>query len=425
MPSMTTTVQTSYSRDDHMSLLGAFRGSSTYWDELSDAEKQGSIVRGISRPVAGKTAWNVAGELQRKWNNDTHLIAQDKLNCHKSKIHKSGESKVPWTYELWMVGQTEDRAHPTIVVTCSELKVAGRVINQLKRSKIKETGFHFLAHEGHISTNAGDVSLDSGTGGNNLCGASVLVGSPPITSSSKLRKATIGGVIILDQTYYGMTVAHTFFNEVNSAEADTPGNSGSGSASDNDDDLDSGLDECTDSDDDSEGAVRNMEPEYPTASVVYAALTRKPFSEPDEESHSEIQSSDFLGNVCLVGSLPNTESTYIPTFINGVSETSQWLYRTLDWALIRIDDSRFWKCNRVPLPDGGCLFPSRVAPEDPSGVVLVAAGDTGLCETTVSGTRCGTFLPDANCVQDAWSFDLESGIAPVPIHVALRLTLSF
>src|ERR1700733_1093982 len=98
----------------------------TYWESLSDNERQESVNEHKSRILGGKIGWGYAGPLQKKWNEEVYPAISQIIN-HKEnyeKIFRKFNTRVIKPCSLYMIGDgrkthTHDRpwerAYPTIV----------------------------------------------------------------------------------------------------------------------------------------------------------------------------------------------------------------------------------------------------------------------------------------------------------------------
>jgi len=118
-----------------------------------------------------------------------------------------------------MMGHSRNCAYPTVVISCQSPTILRRSMRAILKGEFLDNhGFRLkglspcdltlLAMvDGHQVRIAGVGHGDELGIPRSLCGAEVVV-------SGSNRLATIGGVITVDGTYYGLTVAHAFTEDI-------------------------------------------------------------------------------------------------------------------------------------------------------------------------------------------------------------------
>jgi hypothetical protein len=117
-----------------------------------------------------------------------------------------------------MIGKSNESASPTVVFICDTESVLDLIVPKVaKHTHIREmrfkvmsmltNDFRLLGSNFNQSVSLPGVPLENHHGLISLCGQRIL------THASR-RQATIGGVILVDDTYYGLTVAHPFVEDL-------------------------------------------------------------------------------------------------------------------------------------------------------------------------------------------------------------------
>jgi hypothetical protein len=176
------------------------RFSDSFGDQLSD--------------IGNRSRWVLVGSACSLWHKEILPLIDELLRENTAKIYKGwGVGDDATIRHCWMTGYNKACSRPTVVICCNIkgiLKKSMRVI--LRDGRLKKVGFELMG----LAT--GDLKLATMTQGHgvrltstaeadalgtprNLCGAGIVV-------DGSSRRATIGGVIIIDGKYYGLTVAH-------------------------------------------------------------------------------------------------------------------------------------------------------------------------------------------------------------------------
>ena len=127
--------------------LGMSLLQSTFWDQLSAAERM--RCRRTENPVNidGRQAWDVCGILREKWNHMIPII-QAHLNSRAAKIFKQHQGlQIEYGFWLYLIGSLTN-FRPNVVVSCMYLGIAERVLKVI-REKLRcftpRPGFAYLA----------------------------------------------------------------------------------------------------------------------------------------------------------------------------------------------------------------------------------------------------------------------------------------
>ena len=100
-------------------------------------------------------------------------------------------------------------ARPVIVARCSDLRIAKRMLYVLKSFVDLDLGFGLLPWQDDIGLVGGSERDGSSAEPSvSLGGSRIFITSTPISASNSWNLAIVGGVLLLNQHYYGLTVAH-------------------------------------------------------------------------------------------------------------------------------------------------------------------------------------------------------------------------
>lgn len=382
----------------------ASNSAQTYWSMLSKGDLAELIDQTKFRSFGGKPAWNPAGAIRERWNTELLPILENILADPGNYERVFGNrSKHPCVaYHLYMIGEQMrwQNAQPTIVMICMKNRIAKRIIHLLKSIesfKALNLGFGFLAHTGKVSFHAGDAKSGSlSKKPRTLSGSKVVVSSFPFPESPQWSQATLGGLVLLDGVFYGLTVAHAFYpDDLTEDETDTCS-------------ISSGTEEMSELDDNetwsSEGSQTNERTVDSEASQAYAVYLESPVM-----ALSSVP--DSLDSLTFVGTLTPARSSLIATAIDVFGPPERkWLSREMDWALVRIEAPHFRAPNEIHTPDGRILRPEApyLGDAPPKDKVLAIAGVSGLYESKCSDTMCGIMIPGSKAVQHAWTLDSYS-----------------
>jgi hypothetical protein len=403
----------------------------TYWSGITHELKLDAIdsAESKSRKFGSKNAWCPRGNLLEKWNEDLLPQALGVLSADLSRryIYKRSKKEYPCSIDLWMIceGSDWESAHPTVVSMCVNGRVARRTILVLENNpqfRDLNLGFGFLCWEEEVSLladngiAASEVEL-SQCDSLRLCGSRVLITSFPFSTASRLNQATIGGVLLLNGTYYGLSTAHAFYHSREEQNTHHFNGNGQGDAGDmceaSEDTGDwenylnglNGLEASINGEEDS-SALTALEPPSPT--VVY--LAREPVSSdthiPEAEDSPTPKARKHFETSSLVGFLPKTPIAKSDELLERTdSRGSPWISRNLDWALIRIHDPRFWGPNLFESMLGTTLSTSFVSYSPPHGAVMIATRHNGPRLAYCWGRKTGLMLPNSITLQEVWCLD--------------------
>jgi hypothetical protein len=397
MSSMTATLAPAQASTTPLTLAVS---SNSFWDSLNRDEQLASINAHRFRKFGKKTGWFPNGAVLKIWSEKIYptisTIINDAGNYERIfGKHNKEVTRPCWLYMVGEGGQWET-ARPTIVALCSKTRIAQRICDLLRNiecMKILNLGFDYMAHKENIMLVTGE---DNTTGlpklPQNLCGLQVLASTYPPSLDAKWRRTTAGGALKINEKYYCLTVAHAFHLRTPVlADGSSDSSVDQSESSDCSDELDPALDS------------------QPSASVLSCPpemldnLDLGLYLNPGSKS-SVTQSQQGKEFDCA----PNTV-TDVKLIAQGRTEVlflqSLLLCTENDWALLPIEDRNFFKPNVVQTPSGKILSPQRISPSPPDGKVIVAAGISGVFESTCPGIIGGLLLPDCLQMIDVWTID--------------------
>ena len=185
-----------------------------------------------SRSIYHYTAchfWSVIDEANRIWTSSLQPQIVELLTDNRAELRPSiAPSTVQephFALKCYMIGTDTDHAHPHVVVICRERFLRDKVQEiVLRHGLLRRVGWGraFLRFKAEIEQPAGaspqnenlaTVDLEEHVVYSiakklpqNLCGTGIEIrmGERP------WRTATMGGIVEIDEKYYGLTVAHVF-----------------------------------------------------------------------------------------------------------------------------------------------------------------------------------------------------------------------
>lgn len=414
----------------------------TDWDRCKPAETLAAIDsdKSNSRNFGRKVGWRPTPDITQKWNAQIHprvlQIVQDPDN-HEFIIRKGGECQAPCAYHLWMVS-----GQPTIVIMCANKKIAKATKVVLKNNPLfrdQHSEFALLPWtEADFELLTGTPTHDSQSRASlSLCGKRVIATSIPIDEEAPWNQATIGGILKLRGSYFGVTVAHPFFcgatrqtrslHQGLMAERDRREAEKEGSRLEKileEDKLENDLEESELEKDYEEFKAIKIKVKSPftklsstsppedksLASVVFQSRPSRfgtvTGTKNDPNTLINLNAPDFLENLALVGYLPGSGRTVGAIFPGDhFLNMNQYVSRDLDWALIRIVDPRYWVPNKFTGLSGSVFCPTNVAYSPPTGRVLITSQWNGPRETYCTGLRSSILIPGATAMQEVWSIE--------------------
>jgi hypothetical protein len=182
-----------------------------------EPEKSIGKLRAI---IKGKKCWEAKGPALEAFNKVGQPI-QKLLDDCRDFLEEGEEIARPISYQIWMVGRSVETALPTIVFTSKSKRsrtkatvivkdsdilaefpsIAVKALSAIPAMPKADTG---KDNQHPQETDEDDVSMIGSP--SHACGAPILVGGG--------RKATLGGVLLIDGRWYGITANHARFGDV-------------------------------------------------------------------------------------------------------------------------------------------------------------------------------------------------------------------
>ena len=367
--------------------------------EPTDQQYHESFAKQLS-DLGGYCRWALAGSALITWEGEDpkdglRRRIDELVDEHEGEIYRGRSVRCDaTTRHCWMLGSNKAYARPTVVISLSDEDILKRTMRVISRSKtLKSKGFGLkgcpncdlelltvdstarLIHRVDESAQGLPISL---------CGAEIEVKDP-------VRSATLGGVIILDGTYYGVTVAHAF-TESHQASKEKLGtnvmlyDSDWAESSSGDQSVERG------------GARKHGSP---TSS---ASKTPKKTSHP--AMACAIRSNQPSARHDL-GNLP----VAIISSQNPLRDADDNSYDDVDWALIEISNPIYHGMNGVVFDDvkRSWLASSSFRNYPPRGSILTATRK-GTVRGLGTGSTSSIKLLGSSRNRDVWSIQTERGL---------------
>ncbi|ERF71226.1 hypothetical protein EPUS_08144 [Endocarpon pusillum Z07020] len=390
----------------------------TYWESLSEKDRQDSVNKDVSRALGDKIGWAYTGVLKQKWNDEVLpailLIINNKENYEK--VFRKSNTRVTRYCALYMVGEAQqdpndkpwECAQPTIVTFHPKLRIARKLCKLLKQNECLKKlnlgfGFTFFEDQKIVLTAGNDEWYNTLFQQEILCGLPFWTPCLPQTPSSIYQRATISGVILVNNVPFLLTAAHVFY----------PGHSDNGDDAGNDDEDDDDDDDSTASNLYTDGSSARNTPRSVESSDITPLfrdhildhlrdkdvyIFRKP-----EDSHTDdhpVSSESASSDPSAFKRFGYLSQQLIQLDIGLV------ICSDLDWALVTPDSWKTLKPNKVKSPAGNIVSVDSIAYNPPDGsAIVVVAGTSGVFETQASGRVNGIILPGSTHMQEIWTID--------------------
>jgi hypothetical protein len=374
-----------------VSVIGRFRQVITsFWAALSVQERQQCFSKNpqpdkvLKAQLSKKIeVWEVSGLLKQEWNSKLSAkIAQVLSETYISnefftKGHKRTSTGLPiWEIYIVLKKGRRESAKPTIFALHRDISVAKRackLIEDLKQGSLKVLLQDYdIAYAEYSLNLRADAQRSSSPGIarlRSLCGAHVVISSQTGEPAAQAwTRSTIGGVVLVNGTYFGLTTAHSFLeDEDDSAEAEN------------------------------HGASPRQKPTW----KVYAQSCVNDTTTKDDTNCISAQPVDSAN-------LINTADTGGLT--NGVRNSEVLLGRSSDWALVPVHNSQFTTTNSLSVGNGEDMEINSLVDEIPSGQVMVASSVAQRVWADFPGIVSIIALPDSPSVHIAWRVSQDTGM---------------
>ncbi|PLB49135.1 hypothetical protein P170DRAFT_175299 [Aspergillus steynii IBT 23096] len=320
----------------------------TFWQGLTLEEKNASTNPEYSRSFNDEHAWDPAGPVQDAWNKTIYPnILKPLFLGNGEAIFKRRRKQPHYIITCWMVGKERQSAHPSVVFICDDAKFSEKALKLVRKSEVHgRWGFRVYGYRTKIASNRGGSDRKAeGNGG--ICGTLFNVGDE---SNVYDYSATIGGAVVINGVYFGVTVSHAFLDAHYGDQTDGSDDDSDESSSDTDLDI-----------------LEHEESIKLRATQAFAT---------DSTGSNQTR---------LLGDIPET----MPGFENGRTQPAFWSIEA-DWALIRLIDSASPK-NSVSTEDGEIVLSKYSVWAE--GRVWAAVGPLKPVPAIASQTLCGLSTP--------------------------------
>ena len=180
----------------------------------------------------GRSRWALTGLALATWEQDIRGRINELLQTHHGDIYKGQAVCVPSICHCWMLGYSQECALPTVVICCSEpatLRRSMRVV--IRHQLLKPRGFDIkgiapydlclyggsvpdpaLSEEDSDDDPSRAISPEPvDDAWSSVCGVELV-------AERSGRKATLGGALIINGKYYGLTSEHVFQDAIIATE---------------------------------------------------------------------------------------------------------------------------------------------------------------------------------------------------------------
>ena len=411
---------------DRFRLAGLGQSPPTFWDGLSASDRELSVNVGESRPFGADTAWDVAGPVRQHWNNEVHPFATYICQRDKKEIFAGVDWEGKFSLVVFMIGTTWSNSKPTLVIRIIDRKVIGRLGNRLrKEGRFRRSGFRVVGQQGDLVFKAGSekealsstttqlVDLQQRNPSQSLFGESILIRTSDDLSRADPRKderlheriATMGAVIQIGDRIFGLTAAHTLFQDLPQSTS-LERRDGAVAPGVHEIYHDGFFDFFDDNDNPELPADKLMQltPNLPpvqsslTPHSIFLALpysfsstTREVDTTSVKSSETSIHIGEFLG-----WSAPSESHQSLVV-------AEQHANPDLDWALIKLQGDKSFDLVNKPDTRDLDIVTSKVAQSVPMGEVLVASKVAQYRRTHCSGTLALISLPGSSELQRVYT----------------------
>jgi hypothetical protein len=401
-----------------------------YWTDLAEDQRASCIGSLTQLAYGNKTVWTVTGCLQEYWVEELGPMIRNICSNEKNqdRIYRRDSLHPTCTSQLFLLGYANapEAAKPTVVIVCTSRRIASATKSLLQNHEsIKKLhlGFDFLVHKEKIQLLAGaessfvtsksvpmtDVTnpfapLKPAAHFASICGSRFITCPVPAHEGSKWKQATIGGLVMNSGQWYGLTVAHVFLELPEFELSDSESNTDIEREEDNNSDA---MKFSSRTKDDHQPLNRLMS-QIPARHGVYLESMQVP------NDASRTSASPFTGPargsiLSLIGHFDDQPQDVTEALDLG---TSRFFSANMDWALIKIEDTRFMVPNKISTGNN-IAQPSllRLKRGPPRGRVLVAGGMTGIGDAMAYGDVANITLPWSTTVQEAWTLCYKFGVS--------------
>ncbi|KAK5468480.1 hypothetical protein LTR20_002825 [Exophiala xenobiotica] len=394
MATLTTTTTTTAS--NAAQAVGSNPVTSFHWHAESNSTRLSYIDPETTFRVGSRSAWYPTDYFEdHVWREFLYPKLLNVFNKNQKEIF--GSRRKPFAeIKCYMTSESTlwKESRPTVIASSTKPKVAQNIISVLTMNPIiarLRSGFDFYADPDPADTitSARTSELyppDFDAAAHSLCGVRILVAPRPGSSSSKWKRATLGGLLQIDNAYYGLTAAHVF-----SGYTDTGSDLTEDSESDYSDSSRTSLTQK------SSAASLYSSSHLRSGTAVYIDPTKYATTTNDNGQRGILPDGDGLG----------LHPENVLGELHGADSQGPWLSAGKDWALIRIQDPKYHLPNTIQL-NGRTIECSSIATSIPHGQVAVASGFGGVKIIESSGRTRGVLLPGAPEMITLWTIEGSS-----------------
>jgi hypothetical protein len=186
--------------------------------------------------IKRKTVWEAKGPALEKFENEISKQINVLLDAHKEHLETGEPISRTYSFHLWMVGKTVEKAVPTIIITSKSAKLREKVTKLIKKHEVLGDfpGFALNSMDRVPATVMGPQLEETGSenfrledgetiGNENVVGVGAAIyarGQPvdvcgTIVFTEDGNETTLGGVIVIadkdkseGEQYYGFIALH-------------------------------------------------------------------------------------------------------------------------------------------------------------------------------------------------------------------------
>jgi hypothetical protein len=290
-----------------------------------------------------------------EWNASIYPnLLKPLFKDHTARLFRGAKKQCWYSITCWMVGDEWLLSHPAAIVISGDPKVTRNGVRLVeKHGQLSQFGYRVYEYESKIlpsmaASLLGELNLTT-----RLCDMPITVGS----DGTSARRATLGGVIILGEKYFGVTVLHPFIRE----------------------------DQTNPSTDDDHSALSDSDGEASSIDVnlQYGDIALDADTVYLQNSHSLME---------YVGAIPRVSK-------------SKYFSQHLDWALVELKSTPDLLLN-FTIADGKVVVLSKVSTTLPRNLILTAMNPAAPIQAKVAPIIHGLFLPHSG-LQDAWALNMK------------------
>jgi hypothetical protein len=332
----------------------------TFWDKLDLNGRQASVDQDRSWKFDNESAWDPIGAVKDEWNKSIYPGAiKPLLQDNTRMVYKNVKRQTPYSVCCWMIGKEWHSSRPAAIIICGNKRVTKNAVKLIEgHGELARTwGFRVYGYESKISITMGTSAndIDDNFPLCAISGTRFAVGGRDGIST---RTATLGGSIVIDGEYFGVTVVHPFMNFPQD-----------GSSDEDESDMSDDSSEITD--------IISHTKEAPYITLESdAAFVEEPRSHRRE----------------MLGAIPD-------------SNRPKYFSRGTDWALLKLRPAAI-TINLVTA-GGKLVVPWSITRDSLSkGDLWAAVSPANPVQTKVSPSICGLFIPHVG-LQDVWALNMK------------------